>query len=164
SPGQIIRNMRSIGLDLESHVKKGLLQIHASRSSLHGLEMHLVTFHKLVQEFEPRVAIVDPIGNLARSGQRDDATAMLTRLIDFLKVKGVTTFLTSMTSPGTDWEATDVNVSSLVDTWILLRDVELEGERNRAMYVLKSRGMAHSNQIREFLLTERGIQLEDVYL
>jgi circadian clock protein KaiC len=164
SPGQIVRNMRSIGLDLEPWVKKGLLRFHATRSTLCGLEMHLATFHKLVQEFQPHVIIFDPIGNLSQAGTRHDTTAMLTRLIDFVKGQQITAFLTSLTSAAESLEKTDVDVSSLVDTWLLLRDIELGGERNRAMYVLKSRGMAHSNQIREFLLTDQGIELADVYL
>jgi circadian clock protein KaiC len=164
SPGQIIRNMRSIGVDLEPWVKKGLLQFHATRSTLYGLEMHLAVFHKMIQEFQPQVVVIDPIGNLIQAGNRRDATAMLTRLIDFLKTQGITAFLTSLT-PGdlAAIETTDVDMSSLVDTWLLLRDIELNGERNRALYILKSRGMPHSNQLREFLLTDHGIELLDVY-
>jgi circadian clock protein KaiC len=163
SPQQIVRNMRSIGLDLERWVKKGLLRFHASRSTLYGLERHLVTAHKLIQEFKPQIVVLDPIGNLTRAGSQSDTTSMLIRLLDFLKSEKITAFWTSLSS---DEEAqrTDVQISSLVDTWLLLRDVELNGERNRAMYVLKSRGMAHSNQIREFLLTDHGIELADVYL
>ena len=164
SPSQIMRNMRSIGLDLEPWVKKGLLRFHATRASLYGLEMHLATFHKLVRDFQPKVFIVDPINNLASSTSEKDSSAMLTRLIDFLKMQGISTMLTSMTTLDSGLERSDANISSLVDTWLLLRDIELGGERNRAMYVLKSRGMAHSNQIREFLLTNHGIELSDVYL
>ena len=133
SPGQIVRNMRSIGLDLEPWVQKGLLRFHAIRSQQDGLEMHLATFHKLVREFEPDVVVVDPIGSFIQAGTRKDATAMLTRLIDFLKARGTTAFLTSLTSGGEALEATDVDISSLIDTWLLLRDIELGGERNRAL-------------------------------
>jgi circadian clock protein KaiC len=141
-----------------------LLQFHATRSTLYGLEMHLAMFHKMIREFEPQVVVIDPIGNLVHAGNRKDTTAMLTRLIDYLKVEGVTAFLTSLTTAGLPTlETTDVDMSSLVDTWLLLRDIESSGERNRAMYVLKSRGMAHSNQLREFLLTDHGIELQDVY-
>jgi circadian clock protein KaiC len=164
SPSQIIRNMRSIGLDLARWVDRGLLQFHAIRSSIHGLEMHLSSFHKLIRQFEPNVIVVDPIGSLTQAGNSRDATAMLTRLIDFLKVQNVTAFLTSLTRGDEYLEGTDTEISSIVDTWLLLRDIEFGGERNRAMYVLKSRGMAHSNQIREFLLTDRGIELVDAYL
>lgn len=164
SPGQIVRNMRSIGLDLAPWVEQGVLRFHATRSSVHGLELHLATFHKLIREVRPKAVVLDPIGSLLQAGTAMDAVGMLTRLIDFLKLEGITAFLTDLTTGGEALERTDVGVSSLVDTWMLLRDVELGGERNRAMYVLKSRGTAHSNQLREFLLTERGIELADVYL
>jgi circadian clock protein KaiC len=164
SPQQIVRNMRSIGLHLERWVKKGLLRFHATRSTLQGLEMHLATCHKLVREFKPHFVILDPIGNLTMAGTVADTTSMLLRLLDFLKSEGITALWTNLTSGGEDREKTDVGISSLVDTWLLLRDVELNGERNRALYVLKSRGMAHSNQIREFLLTDHGIELSNVYL
>jgi circadian clock protein KaiC len=163
SAPQIMRNMRSIGVDLQPYVKKGLLEFHASRASIYGLEMHLVSCHKLVQAFQPKVVIFDPIGNLTHAGNETDTSAMLTRLMDYLKEKGITTLWTSLTN-GKDTEKADVNISSLVDTWLFLRDMETSGERNRAMFVLKSRGMAHSNQIREFLLTSRGIELSDVYI
>ncbi len=164
SPGQLMRNMRSIGIDLEPWVKKGLLKFHASRAAIHGLEMHLATIHKLVREFQPRVVVMDPIGSLTAVGTRLDANVMLTRLIDFLKMQEITAMLTSLTSGDEALEQTNVDVSTLVDTWLLLRDLELDGERNRVMYVLKSRGMAHSNQLREFLLTDQGVELQNVYL
>jgi len=164
SPGQLLRNMRSIGIDLEPYMKKGLLQFHASRASIHGLEMHLATIHKLVRQFQPRVVIMDPVGSMTAVGTRRDANVMVTRLIDFLKIQEITAFLTSLTSGDEGIETIDVEISSLVDTWLLLRDLELGGERNRVINVLKSRGMAHSNQLREFLLTERGVELQDVYL
>ena len=164
SPGQLLRNMRSIGIDLEPWVKKGLLQFHSTRASIHGLEMHLASIHKLVREFQPRVVIMDPISSMVAAGTRRGATVMLTRLIDFLKLQEITALLTNLTSGDEALEKTDVEISSLVDTWLLLRDLELGGERNRVMYVLKSRGMAHSNQMREFLLTNRGVELQDVYI
>jgi circadian clock protein KaiC len=165
SPRQITRNMRSIGLDLDPWVKKGLLTFHAARSNIFGLEMHLAIIHKLVREVQPRIVILDPVTNLAHAGgNRRDVASALTRLIDYLKVQGITCMMTSLTQGGTGLEVSDTDISSIVDTWLLLRDIELGGERNRAMYVLKSRGMAHSNQIREFLLTSRGIELADVYL
>jgi circadian clock protein KaiC len=165
SPKQIARNMRSIGLDLDPWAKRGLLEFHAARASMHGLEMHLANIHKLVRETSPRIVVMDPITNLSQvSSSRRDVTATLTRLIDFYKLQGITAFLTSLTHGGSHLEGTDADISSLVDTWLLLRDIELNGERNRAMYVLKSRGMPHSNQLREFLLTSRGIELADVYL
>jgi circadian clock protein KaiC len=164
SQGQLIRNMRSIGLNLEQWSKKNLLQFHSSRATFYGLEMHLAIIHKTVQQFHPRVVIIDPIGSLIQAGNRRDAHTMLIRLIDFLKQRQVTAFLTNLTSGGEALEKTDVEISSIVDSWLFLRDIELDGERNRALYVLKSRGMAHSNQLREFLLTERGIDLLNVYV
>jgi circadian clock protein KaiC len=164
SPGQLLRNMRSIGIDLEPWVKKDLLQFHSSRAAIHGLEMHLATIHKLVREFQPRAVIMDPIDTLVTAGTRRDATVMLTRLIDFLKIEEITAHLTNLTSVGEAVGDTDMDISSLVDTWLLLRDLELGGERNRVINVLKSRGMSHSNQLREFLLTDRGVELQDVYL
>jgi circadian clock protein KaiC len=164
SQGQLIRNMRSIGLNLEQWSKKNLLQFHSSRATFYGLEMHLAIIHKIVQEFHPRVVIIDPIGSLIQAGNRRDAHTMLIRLIDFLKQRQVTAFLTNLTSGGEALEKTDVEISSIVDSWLFMRDIELDGERNRALYVLKSRGMAHSNQLREFLLTERGVDLLNVYV
>jgi circadian clock protein KaiC len=164
SPTQIMRNMRSIGIDLEPFIKKGLLKIHASRPTFQGLEMHLVQIHKMVSDFEPSAVIVDPISNFTGSGSDSDAESMLLRLVDFLKARQITAFMTNLTAGGNAWERTDVGISSIIDTWLLLRDIELGGERNRGLYVLKSRGMKHSNQIREFLLTSEGVQLEDVYV
>jgi circadian clock protein KaiC len=164
SPGQMIRNMRSIGLNLEQWTKKNLLQFHSSRAMFYGLEMHLAIIHKMVNEFRPKVVVIDPIGSLIQAGNTRDAHIMLIRLIDFLKQEGITAFLTNLTSGGAALERTDVEISSIVDSWLLTRDIEVGGERNRALYVLKSRGMAHSNQLREFLLTPNGVDLLDVYI
>jgi circadian clock protein KaiC len=163
SPGQMVRNMKSIGLDLGQWSDKNLLRFHSSRATLYGLEMHLAIIHKTVQEFQPSVVVIDPVGSLIQAGNRRDAHVMLIRLIDFLKQKGITGFLTNLTSGGDAIEKTDVEISSIVDTWLFVRDIELGGERNRALYVLKSRGMHHSNQLREFLLTDHGVDLLDVY-
>jgi circadian clock protein KaiC len=163
SPSQMVRNLRSIGLNLDQWIKKDLLHFHSSRPTLYGLEMHLAVIHRLVQEVDPKVVVLDPVGSLIQAGDQRDAHTMLIRLIDFLKQRGITAFLTNLTSAGSALEKTDVEISSIVDTWLFVRDVELSGERNRALYVLKSRGMAHSNQLREFLLTERGVDLLDVY-
>jgi circadian clock protein KaiC len=158
-----MRNMRSIGLDLEPWVKKGLLRFDARRSTACGLETHLVTFHQAIQEFQPQVVVFDPINNLLHAGLREDVTAMATRLIDYLKMHGITALMTNLAS-GQEIETSEMNISSLVDTWLLLQNVEADGERNRTLYILKSRGMAHSNQVREFLLTGRGVDLQDAYL
>jgi circadian clock protein KaiC len=164
SPGQLIRNMRSIGLNLETWVNKGLLRFHSSRATFYGLEMHLVSIHKLVDEFRPGTVVLDPVSSLIRAGIQSDANTMLVRLIDFLKLRGVTAVLTNLTSGGAALERTAIDISSIVDTWLFVRDIELGGERNRAMYILKSRGMPHSNQLREFRLTPHGVDLLDVYV
>jgi circadian clock protein KaiC len=164
SSSQIIRNMRSIGLDLEPAVRRGTLRIQAERPTICGLEMHLVTIHKLVNQFRPRVVIVDPITNFAALGSEAEIKSMLTRLVDFFKMQQITALFTSLTASGTLIQATDVRVSSLMDTWLLLRDVQNGADRNRVLHLMKSRGMAHSNQVREFLLTDHGVELRDVYV
>jgi len=164
SPKQIIRNMRGIGLDLARWVDKGLLKFHASRPSLQGLETHLSQIHKHITNYKPRAVVIDPVSNLVSIGSDTEVNSMLLRLVDFLKIQQITGFFTSLTSGGAVLEGTELGISSLMDTWLLLRDIELNGERNRGIYVLKSRGMRHSNQIREFLLTDNGIRLVDVYL
>ena len=162
SPNQIIRNMKSIGINLEQFVQKGLLKFHAVRSTFYGLETHLVEMQKLIGEFKPTSVIVDPITNLINAGDQNDVKSMLTRLIDYLKAKQITAVFTNLTHLA-GLESTESEVSSIMDTWILLRDIELGGERNRGIYILKSRGMAHSNQIREFLITSKGVNIVDVY-
>ena len=164
SPGQLVRNMRSIGIDLEPWVKKGLLQFHATRPTIYGLETHLTTSIKLINTGKPDVVILDPINGFMIGENQAEVKAMLLRLVDFLKMKRITAFFTSLTNAGDNLEVSDVYISSLIDTWLLLRDIEIGGERNRGLYVLKSRGMAHSNQIREFRLTNHGIELLDVYV
>jgi circadian clock protein KaiC len=164
SADQIVRNMSSVGIDLRPHLDSGLLRINAQRPSLQGLEMHLVAIHKEIEQFQPSVVILDPISNFVSGGDARDVHSMLTRLIDFLKTRTITAFLTSLTQGGDTLEATTVAVSSIIDMWLLVRDIELSGERNRGLYVLKARGMSHSNQIREFLLTPTGIKLVEVYL
>ncbi|MEO6194989.1 MAG: circadian clock protein KaiC [Thermoanaerobaculia bacterium] len=164
SQQQITRNMRSIGLDLEQWTRSGLLQFHASRPTLFGLEMHLANIFRVVTMFEPRVVIVDPLSNLSSIGSPNEVMAALLRLVDFLKARQVTALFTSLVSNDAAENDTQLGVSSLMDTWLSLRNLESNGERNRGLYVLKSRGMHHSNQIREFLLTDHGVQLVNVYL
>lgn len=163
SPAQILRNMRSIGIDLEPHVESGLLRFHAVRPTVFGLEKHLSEIHRQIEEHSPSLVVVDPITNLTSVGTSADVTAMLVRLFDFLKLRGTTGFFTSLTAGGDALERTEVGVSSLMDVWLLVRFLEGNGERNRGLYVLKARGMSHSHQIREFLITDRGIDLLDVY-
>jgi len=164
SRNQIIRNMRSIGINLEQWVNKGLLEFRNSRPTLYGLEMHLVTMHKAIESFKPAIVVVDPISNLVAAASDMEVKSMLSRLIDFLKMKGITAFCTDLTAVGGSLERTDVGISSLMDTWLLLQFIEGSGERNRGLYILKSRGMEHSNQVREFRLTDNGAQLQDVYV
>ena len=164
SPSQLMRNMLSIGIDLEPWVKKGLLQFHATRPTLYGLENHLTTSIKLINKFEPNIVIVDPINGFMVGENQTEVKTMLLRLVDFLKMKQLTAFFTSLTSETENLSIPDVDISSLIDTWLFVRDLEIGGERNRGLYVLKSRGMAHSNQIREFRLTNHGIELLDVYV
>ena len=167
SSAQIVRNMRSIGTDLAPWLKKGLLQIHASRPTLQGLEQHLVALHDTIQAFRPDVVVVDPISNLTIARTESEVKPTLMRLIDFLKQQQITTLFTSLTlgDGGTSAaEDSQLGVSSLMDAWLLLRNVEFNGERNRMLFVLKARGMAHSNQVREFVLSDSGIDLVDVYL
>jgi circadian clock protein KaiC len=165
SESQLVRNLRSIGVDLGPWLKRGLLRIHATRPTSCGLEIHLVTLHKLVDGFQPRVVIVDPITTFLAAGTVGETESMLMRLIDLLlKMLQITAVFTNLTHGEESREQSPVGVSSLIDTWLLLRDIELGGERNRGLYVLKSRGMAHSNQICEFLLTDRGVELKDVYV
>jgi circadian clock protein KaiC len=164
STAQLTRNMRSIGIDLERHVKSGTLRVVPIRPAAHGLEMHLLAIHKAVTSFNPAVVIMDPITNLVTTGTAHDALQMLTRLIDFLKVNGTTALFTTLTAGGADLEHTQVGVSSLIDTWIMLEVIRSGGERNRALTIIKSRGMAHSNQTAEFRLGRRGLEILDTYL
>lgn len=164
SPSQIIRNMHSINIDLKKHVDKGLLQFHASRPTLHGLEQHLVAIHKMIKKFKPDAVVLDPVTNLITVGSVSEVKAMLIRLIDFLQEEQITVLFTALTLNTIVSEQTDEGVSSLVDAWILVRDIEFNGERNRGMYIMKSRGMKHSNQVREFIITDKGIDLVEVYL
>jgi circadian clock protein KaiC len=162
SAAQIVRNLRSIGLNLEPWLRKGLLQVHAARPTTSGLEGHLSAMHRLIEEKKPRVVVVDPISNLISVGTSVEVKAMLARLIDFMKVRQVTALFTSLTFDEAHPEGTDVGISSFMDTWLVLRNLEMNGERTRALNVVKSRGMPHSNQVREFVLTSQGVKLIDV--
>jgi circadian clock protein KaiC len=164
SPNQIIRNMRSINIDLRKHIDSGLLHFMASRPTLRGLEQHLVVMHKLIKKFNPQAVVLDPITNLITVGSVSEVKAMLIRLIDFLQEQQITVLFTALTLNSVVTEQTDEGVSSLVDAWLMVRDIEHNGERNRGMYIMKSRGMKHSNQVREFVITDKGIDLVDVYL
>lgn len=164
SAGQIMRNMRSIGIDLKHWLDKGLLLFHSVRPTTFGLEMHLVQIHKIIKTFRPSVVVVDPVTALLHAGTPFETRSILLRLIDFLKDEQITSILTTLTNGSNAPEQTEVDISSLADAWLLLRDIEYGGERNRGVYILKARGLAHSNQIREFLITNHGIELREVYL
>jgi circadian clock protein KaiC len=163
SPQQLVRNMRSIGLDLQPWLDKKLLQIHSARPSLHGLEMHLALIHKAIRDFQPHGVIIDPISNFLAAGTTAESKSMLTRLVDHLKSQQITAVFTSLIGGITALEENDVGISSIIDTWILVRDIEIQNARTRGLYLLKSRGMPHSNQVREFLLTDSGIELADAH-
>jgi len=163
SPDQLVRNMRSVGMNLDRWRKQGQLFVRAARPSAFGLEMHLVQIHQLIRDIHPRVVVMDPISSLLGDGADHEVKTMVLRMVDHLKHAGATALFTAMVDdPGL--ETTDINLSSLVDTWIQLKNVETDGERNRLIQVLKSRGMAHSNQVREFNLSAKGIHLNPVYL
>ena len=164
SPDQIVRNMSSIGLQLEPLVKRGLLRFHAARPTLYGLEMHLATMFKEIAAFQPQVVIVDPITSLMVAGTDSETKGMVTRLVDYLKGGQVTSLFTSLTHGGHALQQSEIAMSSLMDSWLLLQDFEGNGERNRVLYVIKARGMAHSNQVREFLISNQGVDLVDAYI
>jgi circadian clock protein KaiC len=164
SPQQIVRNMTSIGIDLQQHLDKKLLKFHSSRPTIHGLEMHLVEIHKKIEEFKPKAIVLDPITNLVTIGTVSEVRSMLIRLIDFLQQNQISVLFTALTYNNSSTEQTDQGVSSLVDAWITVRDLESNGERNRGLYIMKARGMRHSNQVREFLITDEGLKLVDVFL
>jgi circadian clock protein KaiC len=164
SAGQLARNMRSIGIDLERWMKKGLLRIHASRPTMQGLEQHLVLMYEAVRGFAPAVVVVDPISNLTLQAEDAGLKPTLMRLIDFLKQSHVTAIFTSLIGDGIAFAETQIGVSSLMDAWLLLSNLEANGERTRALQVVKARGMPHSNMVREFVFSDRGLDLLDVYL
>jgi circadian clock protein KaiC len=162
SPDQITRNMRSVGVDLEPWMRRGLLRVHAQRPTALGLEAHLVAMHRLIDDWKPRVVVVDPVTNMIAVGTETEVKAMLARLIDFMKVRHITALFTSLTEGGSAAERTDLGVSSLMDVWMLLGNLEANGERNRTIQIVKARGMAHSNQVREFVMTDRGVTLLEI--
>jgi circadian clock protein KaiC len=159
SPRQVIRNMRATGIDLEPWVNTGLLRLHADRPSRHGLETHLAYMHRAVEDLRPDVVIVDPMTNLLVAGTQVDVRAMLTRMIDFLKTRQITAIFTSLTPGGAPLDSTETVISSLMDTWVLLTSEETERRRRRWLSVLKSRGMPHSDEMREFRFTDHGIDI-----
>ncbi len=164
SPAQVIRNLRSIGLDLDPWIKKGLLHFDATRPNFHGLEMHLLRIHKLIAEIKPKIAVFDPVSGYLSLGDSLEVKSMITRLLDYLKSQQITSVFNTLVEGGHAELQSEIGVSSLMDTWILLRNLEHNGERNRGIFILKARGIAHSNQIREFIFTDHGVELKEVYV
>jgi circadian clock protein KaiC len=164
SPAQVTRNLRSIGLDLEPWMKKGLLHFDATRPNFNGLEMHLLRIHKLIDQIKPNITVFDPLSGYLTLGDSLEVKSMLTRLLDYLKGRQITSIFNTLVEGGHSELQSEVGVSSLMDSWILLRNLEHNGERNRGLFILKARGIAHSNQIREFILTDHGVELKDVYV
>lgn len=164
STAQLMRNMRSVGIDLAPCEERGLLKVQTSRPTAYGLEMHLVAMHKAIKAFAPDVVILDPITDLVNVGTGPETHSMMTRLIDFLKMHGTTAIFTSLTAAGSQAETSAIGVSSLIDTWLMLETVHSGGERNRVLTIIKSRGMAHSNQATEYRLGRGGLELVDTYL
>ena len=161
SPQQLVRNMRSIGIDLQQWVERGLLQFHADRPSRFGLETHLAAMQRAVGDFKPLVTVTDPVTNLLTVGTQSDVRSMLTRIIDYLKLETITGLFTSLSPGGTQLQETDAGISSLMDTWVVLSIDEERRRRRRWLAVLKSRGMAHSNSVHEYALTDHGLQILD---
>ena len=164
SVSEVVRNMHSIGIELDPWIRRGQLKFHAARPGSFGLERHLINVHEEVLAFHPDVVVIDPVSNFESVGSFAQVASMLTRLIDLFKSRQITAMFTSLTAADAAPETTEIGVSSLIDCWLLLRNMECNGERNRGLYILKSRGMAHSNQIREFMLTSRGVKLLDAYI
>ena len=165
STSQLTRNMRSIGLDIQPYITSGLLKIYSSRPTIQNLELHLISIQKIIEEFNPRIIVLDPITNLMSEGINSEIRQMLAHFVDFLKSKNITTLFTAaITLESIKASPSDEGISAMMDTWILVRDIELNSERNRGIYVLKSRGMNHSTQVREFVITDEGIALLPIYI
>jgi circadian clock protein KaiC len=163
SPSQISRNMSSIGIAFEQYQSKGLLHIEAARASQTGLDMHLLHMMRTIDAFKPKVVIVDPITSLSDIASQYDLKRMLVKLIDFLKAKNITTMIGGLADSANAADSSSISISSLIDSWLLLRDIEANGERTRALFIRKSRGMPHSNKVREFVITNQGVQVLDVF-
>ena len=163
SPAQITRNMRSVGLDLQAFVDSGVLHIESTRASQYGLDMHLLNMQKIIQSFDAKVVIIDPITSFLNIASNDDLKRMLVKLIDFMKFKGITVMMGSLAISTEAFDSAANAISSLMDSWLLLRDIEANGERTRALFIRKSRGMSHSNKVREFVINDHGIAILDVF-
>jgi len=165
SSSQITRNMLSIGLDIEPYIKSGVLKMYSSRPTIQNLELHLIAIQKIIEEFDPKIIVLDPITNLIAEGINTEIRQMLAHFVDFLKSKNITVLFTAaITLETVKSNPSDEGISAMVDTWILVRDIETNSERNRGIYILKSRGMNHSTQVREFVITDNGLSLLPIYI
>jgi circadian clock protein KaiC len=165
STSQITRNMSSIGLKIEPYIKSGVLKVYSSRPTLQNLELHLISIQKIIEEFKPKIIVLDPVTNLMSEGINSEIRQMLAHFVDYLKGMRITTLFTAaITLETIKSNPSDEGISAMMDTWILVRDIETNNERNRGIYVLKSRGMNHSAQVREFVITDNGIALLPIYL
>jgi circadian clock protein KaiC len=162
SSGQLIQNLSSIGFHLDPLIKKGLLKIVSTRPSFFGLEMHLLDLYKVIAEFQPTSVVIDPLTSLIGEGNQREIQSMVTRMIDHLKSKGITGFFTSLVSSTAEkYTSGEVGVSSLIDTWIVVRELEEDAgkRRIRGLYIVKSRGMGHSSDVQKLILSDGGIAL-----
>ena len=159
SQDQTVRNMRSLGIDLGAHIAAGKLRYVAARPTFYSLEMHLALMLREALAFRPDVFVLDPLSAFTETGNRTEVHAMLLRIVDFLKSEGITGVLTHLTQSGQTVIETESGLSSLMDAWILLLNRESNGEFNRELYLLKARGLSHSNQVREFVMDGHGIRL-----
>lgn len=160
APNQVIRNMRSIGFQLEPLVNSGILTFYYSRPTLQNLELHFIAIKKLINELKPTVVILDPITNLMTEGPNSDIRSMLTRFVDFLKTEDITVMFTAAITVGSiERNPSDEGISSMVDTWIMVQDIEVDAQRTRSLCVMKSRGMVHSTDVRKFNISSKGITL-----
>lgn len=164
SPQTLERDMAAVGIDLDRWVRKGLLRFHAARTNSQGLEGHLGAMHRAMQDFKPHVVAFDPVSGFTSQGDAWQAKNMLVLLMDAIRAAGATALLTNLTVGGAALESTTSGISSTADAWILLRDAESDGERNRLIHVLKARGIAHSNQVHEFAITDEGIAIRPPYV
>lgn len=164
SPQTLVRDMGAVGIDLDRWVRKGLLRFHAVRTNSQGLEGHLASMQRRIAEFQPQAIAIDPVSGFTSQGDAWQAKNMLVQVCDAIRASGATTLLTNLTHGGADTERTESGISSAADAWILLRDIERDGERNRLIHILKARGIAHSNQVHEFLLTATGVDIRPPYI
>jgi circadian clock protein KaiC len=164
SADAIVRNLSSVGIQLQAHVKTGVLRMYSGRTEASSPDEHFITLRSLVREHQPRCMVIDPLSAMAKAGGLSAARAIASRLIYMMKDNGVTVVMTSLIEgDDPEAEATELQISTIADTWVHLSYLARNGERNRALTIVKSRGSRHSNQVRELALSETGPMLMDVY-